>query len=213
MIHETFIENVNNDELLNLHRNFIQDHVYGFGERSFWWLWKILLGELGERPKLLEIGCFKGATLSVWKLLKPFSSIYGVTPLDSTGIDWEGDYLQLIKDIHSRFEQLMPVIIHGLSESKEAIETAQSLGDYDCVYIDGGHERRHIDNDLTYYAPMVKVGGYLVIDDCANDLNMLWGYFQGIADVTDGVVDYMKKNGNEWEFICNVVHIKIYKKI
>lgn len=216
MIHETFIENVNNNHELNLHRNFIQDHVYGFGERSFWWLWKIILDELkenGKKPNLLEIGCFKGATLSVWKLLNPFATVYGVTPLDSTGIDWEGDYLQFIKDIHVKFGQPMPTIIHGLSESKEAIETAKSWGDYDVVYIDGGHERRHIDNDLQYYAPMVKVGGYLVIDDCANDLNMIWGYFQGIADVTNGVVDYMSENGDKWEFITNVVHIKVYKRI
>lgn len=211
-IHESFIENVNNNHELNIHRTWVSDHVWGFGERSFWWMWKLILDELPERPKMLEVGVFKGATLSVWKLLKPYATVYGVTPLDSTGIGWEGDYLQMIDEIHSRFEQLKPIIIHGLSESKEAIETANATTPYDVVYIDGGHEKHHIDNDLLHYAPMVKPSGYLVIDDACCDMKMPWGYFQGIPPVTDGVLEYMNEHGSDWEFITNVVHLRIYRR-
>src|ERR1700743_2972084 len=211
-IHESFIENVNEDESLCAHRDFVQNNVWGFGERSFWWTWKLICDELPERPKMLEVGVFKGATLSVWKLLKPYAMVYGVTPLDGTGIQWEGDYLYMIDEIHSRFEQLKPIIIHGLSESKETIETAKATALYDVVYIDGGHEKHHIDNDLLHYAPMVKQGGYLVIDDACCDMKMPWGYFQGIAPVTEGVLEYMHEHGENWDFIANVVHLRIYKR-
>lgn len=197
---------------LRAHRNFIDDHIYGFGDRAFWGLWKLIMDELPQKPKLLEIGCFKGATLSVWQLLKPKSMVYGVTPLDSTGLDWEGDYEKFIQDIHTRFIQVQPTIIKGLSESKDAIARAQGFAPYDVVYIDGGHEKHHIDNDMLHYAPLVKQGGYLVVDDCCNDLHLEWGEFQGIDPVTEGVNEYIAIHTEGWEFVCSVVHIKVFKR-
>lgn len=212
-IHELFTSLVNGNEQLNAHRTWIEQNVWGFGERSFWWFWKLILAELPEEPKLLEIGCFKGATLSLWQLLNNHSEVIGVTPLDNTGIDWEGDYKKFIEDIHDRFEQKHPVIVKGLSESEYAIQGAKSHSPYDLVYIDGGHERHHIDNDLFHYAPMVKPGGFLAIDDACCDMHMPFGFFQGIQPVTDGVVEYMASHACEWEFYGNVVHLRLYKKV
>lgn len=211
-LNENFTGIVNGRPDLKEHRDWVESKIWGFGERSFWFVWDLICRELPERAKMLEVGVFKGATLSVWKLLKPFATVYGVTPLDSTGIGWEGDYLQMIDEIHARFEQLKPIIIHGLSESKEAIETATATAPYGVVYIDGGHEKHHIDNDMKYYAPLVEQGGYLVIDDACCDMKMPWGYFQGIQPVTDGVLEYMQEHGNDWEFITNVVHLRIFKR-
>lgn len=211
-IHESFTDILNITPELKAHRDFVQNNIYGFGERSFWWLWKLLCDELAVDSKLLEVGCFKGATLSVWKLLLPDSKVFGVTPLDSTGIDWEGDYAKFIADIHEKFGQQQPTIIKGLSEAPESIQAAKEQAPYDVTYIDGGHERHHIDNDLLHYAPMVKPGGYLVIDDAACWMNMPFGYFQGILPVSEGLVDYMKEHGSEWEFITNCVHLMVYKK-
>lgn len=215
-IHESFIELVNNDELLNEHRTWVENNVFGFGERSFWWLWKLICDEMPHDAKMLEVGVFKGATISLWQTIPclPGNIVYGISPMDGTGLEWkQDDYRQHIINIHERFEQEMPIIFEGLSEDKEIIETANRVAPFDCVYIDGGHERRHIDNDLHYYAPLVKNGGYLVIDDAACWMNMPFGYFQGIQPVSDGLVDYMKEHGSEWEFITNVVHIMVYKRI
>lgn len=211
-IDDLFVQLVNSDSQLKEHRDFIDNHVYGFGQRSFWWFWKLIFEELPEEPKLLEIGCFKGATLSLWHLLNDHSEVFGVTPLDSTGIEWEGDYLKFIEDIHNRFEQKHPIIIKGLSESESAIAAAKDNSPYDLVYIDGGHERHHIDNDLLHYAPMVKPDGFLAIDDSCCDMHMPFGFFQGIQPVTDGVVDYMASHEAEWEFYGNVVHLRLYKR-
>jgi len=212
-IHESFCEKVNADPKLKEHRDFVQDNIWGFGERSFWWLWKLICDELPDDAILCEIGVFKGATLSVWQLLQKNKGVtVGVTPLNSTGIGWEGDYKAMIHEILKRFNGHQPILIEGLSESKYVIDEAKFLAPYDIVYIDGGHERRHIDNDLLHYAPMVKQGGYLVIDDACCDMKMPWGYFQGIQDVTDGVLAYMAEHGNDWEFICNVVHLRLYKR-
>jgi hypothetical protein len=209
-IHEHFTDLVNADPILNEHRTWVEQNVWGFGERSFHYLWKILLDELPKKPSILEIGCFRGQTLSLFSLLRPDATIVGITPLSTEGGMWESDYDGDIRKIHEHFDLRLPLIIKGLSEDGEVIDTAR--GEYDLVYIDGGHERRHIDNDMKYYAPMVVSGGYLVIDDACTDFHMPWGYFQGIAPVTEGVLAYMDNNKN-WEFVASVVHLRIYKRI
>ena len=212
-INEMFCQLVDKDPELKSHRDFVQNNIWGTGERSFWWLWMLLIAELPENPKLLEIGCLKGATLSVWKHLAPDAHVFGVTPLDTTGGVWDDDYLTSIQTIHNKFNNgEMPFLFVGLSEDEKIINSVKKIAPFNLVYIDGGHERRHIDNDLKYYAPMVSMGGYLVIDDACCDMKMPWGYFQGIQPVTDGVIDFMVNNKN-WEFITNVVHLRIYKRI
>lgn len=213
-IHELFCELVNKDEELKAHRDWIDQNVFGFGERSFWWLWILLLAEMPENGKLLEIGVLKGATLSLWKMLRPNASVFGVTPLSTEGGMWDDDYLAHIKNIHDKFNNgQIPYLFIGLSEDKTIINQVNKMGEYDLIYVDGGHERRHIDNDLLHYAPLVKLGGYLVIDDGCCDMKMPWGYFQGIQPVTDGVIEYMINHQEEWEFITNVVHLRVYKRI
>jgi cephalosporin hydroxylase len=103
---------------------------------------------------------------------------------------------------------MQPELIKGYSQDAEVIETAR--GEYDTVYIDGSHEYEDALLDLKNYAPMVKQGGYLVIDDACTDMHMPWGYFQGIAEVTKATLEYIKED--EWEFITNVVHLRVYKK-
>lgn len=211
-IHESFIENVNNNHELNIHRTWVSDHVWGFGERSFWWMWKLLCDNLPNDFSFLEVGVFKGATLSVIKLLRPDADIFGITPLDSTGIDWEDDYRQRIHDIFDKFNNSKyPHIFHGRSDDDKVVAAATMLK-YDVVYLDGGHGRVDIDNDFKHYAKLVKANGYLVVDDACNDLKMPWGYFQGISDVTESTLDFIKKNKKDWDFITNIVHLRVYKR-
>jgi hypothetical protein len=60
---------------------------------------------------------------------------------------------------------------------------------------------------------MIKQGGYLLIDDACNDMNQPWGYFQGIQPVTDAVLKWEKTEiGQEFEFLFNVVHNRLYRR-
>lgn len=214
-IHESFVALVNANPELKAHRDWVEQNVFGFGERSFWWTWKLICEELPHDAKVIEVGVFKGATLSVWQTLSclPGNVAYGISPMNGVGTGWtDDDYRAHIIHIHEHFEQEMPIILEGLSEDEKIIEQATRIAPYDLVYIDGGHERRHIDNDLLHYAPLVKKGGFLVIDDACCDMHMPFGYFQGIQDVTDGLLAYMEENGDKWEFIFNVVHLRIYKR-
>lgn len=211
-IHQSFVALVNADPELKAHRDYVEQNIWGFGERSFWWLWYIVFKEFeGKSPSVLEIGVFRGATLSLCKMLNPNARVFGITPLNTSGGVWESDYEADIAKIHEEFELAPPFIYKGRSDDAEIIETVSNFL-YDCIYIDGGHSREDIDNDLLYYAPLVKRGGFLVIDDACCDMHMPFGYFQGIQPVTDGLLAYMEENGDKWEFIFNVVHLRIYKR-
>lgn len=215
-IHESFIANVEGVEWLNAHRDWVATHVFGFGEKSFHWLWKLIVDEMPSEFSFMEVGIFRGQILSLIKMLAGATGKkverYGVTPLDTSGGMWESNYADDIKLLHDTF--FIPndyKLYVGSSTNANIIEQAYRTSPYDIVYIDGAHDRISVDSDLKHYAPMVKKGGYLVIDDACCDMKMPWGYFQGIKDVCDATLEYMADNG-DWEFIGNVVHLRLYQR-
>lgn len=215
-IHERFCEYVNNDETLSRHRTWVEQMVFGFGERSFHYLWLLLVNELPNEFKFLEIGVFRGQTLSLVALIAKYtcktSHITGVSPLDNTDGHWDSDYVADVAQIHDEFEVSQPKIIKGLSTDPEIINQTKTGAPYDLIYIDGGHTSEVVTSDLQHYPEMVKKGGYLVIDDCNNEMNMPFGFFQGIAPVTDAKIAWLKGN-KDFEFVCSVVHISVFRRI
>lgn len=54
------------------HRKFIESNRLGFGDRAFHYMWLLVLQYLSEnfrKPRLLEIGVYKGQVLSLWSLI------------------------------------------------------------------------------------------------------------------------------------------------
>lgn len=216
-IHEGFIDLVNATPKLKMHRDFVETNVFGFGERSFQWMWNLIVKEMSDKFTFLEIGVFKGQTLSLIELLankySKTAKRYGVTPLSTEGGVWESDYAKDLDTIHDEFKLDKGfTILKGLSEDPEIIKQASKLK-LDILFIDGGHEERHIRNDIVEYSPLVKKGGYMVIDDCCNSFHMPFGYFQGIYEVSLVVDELLPIAGtDEWEFIGSVVHNRIYRR-
>ncbi len=218
-LHEGFIARVNAVPELDNHRSFVEQNVFGFGERSFHWMWNLIIKEMPADFTFLEIGVFKGQTLSLCKLLAGMQGKkvkrYGVTPLSTEGGVWESDYKRDIKYIHDHFK--LPndyQLLIGVSEDAAIVNMANELR-LDILYIDGGHEERHVENDLKHYAPLVKIGGYMVIDDACNTFQMPFGYFCGIDTVTR-VVDRTlppATPSKDWEFCFSIVHNRVYKRI
>ena len=217
-IHDSFIQLVNNDELLKKHRDFVEKNAFGFGERSFGWLFKLVIDEMPEEFSFLEIGVFRGSSLSLVKLLadkyNKKVNRYGVSPMDTSDGHWDSDYFHDVYHIHwSLGLDTDYSIYHGLSTDKKIINKAKSTEPYNILYIDGGHTKEVVDSDLLHYPQMIKSGGYLMIDDCCNDMNQPWGFFQGIQPVTDAVLEWEKTDiGKDFEFVFNVVHLKVYKR-
>jgi hypothetical protein len=208
LINETFTEKVNADPKLKEYRDWIEQKIFGFGERSFLWMWKLLTDEI-PKPNFLEIGVFRGQILGLMRMLSPGATITGITPLSSEDGHWESDYEADIKLLHDTFNLKQPRIIKGLSTDPDVMESAK--GEYDIVYIDGGHSYPVAKHDVYYYSSFVKVGGYLVIDDCAHKYKLPDGYFKGIESVSKAVDEQLPND--YYEEVFNVVHNRIFKRV
>ena len=211
-VDELFEQLVDLNGSLKAHRDYIQQNGYGFGERAFWWAWKLICDEIPNEAKMLEIGVYKSATLSLWRLLKPIASIYGISPLNTAGDYPDFDYGADIEALHNYFNQQQPVICEAKSLDLKALYFGNEHYPFDVIYIDGDHSYNGALHDLIMYSPMVKQGGFLIMDDACSDMHMPWGFFQGHQEVTNATLDFMKEHGDDWEFITNVVHLLIYRR-
>jgi hypothetical protein len=210
---------VNADPFLKSYRDWIEANAFGFGERCFLWMWKRIVDEMPDEFTFLEIGVFRGQILAIVEYLAissgKFVERYGITPLDSSDGHWESDYLSDIMQLHEQFKiHEHFVLLKGSSTEPRIIELARSKPELNILYIDGGHAYDVVRSDIEHYAPMVKPGGYLVIDDCNNRLDMPDGYFRGIESVSkavDEVFPPFTKN-EDWEYIGSVVHNRILRR-
>lgn len=89
VLNESFVAEVNNCPKLKAHRDFVEQNIFGFGERSFHWLHRLIVDEMPVNFSLMEIGVFKGQILSLYKMLAHNAgknvTRYGVTPLSTAG--------------------------------------------------------------------------------------------------------------------------------
>lgn len=223
---DTFTRLVTADKQLNAHRSLVEKEVYGFGDRSFHWMWKLIVDTLSDDFTFVEIGVYKGQVISLIKLLANLrcvnANIYGITPLSSfSGYSGkftnfpDTDYRQHIINLHNLFDLQFDAdrqLIVGDSNDSGVIEHAHELGKIDVLYIDGCHEYDYVVRDIINYTDMVKPGGYLVIDDSASFLNMPHGYFNGIEDVSFAVKDTIEKD-RSWKPVITVMHNRVFRKV
>jgi cephalosporin hydroxylase len=200
---------------INAHRTFVEKESWGFGETCFCAMHKLLVDEMPHEFTFMEIGVYKGAILSLYRMLADSAckivTRYGVTPLSIAGNFADSDYGKDIETIHDQFEiEKDYTILKGLSTDTEIIDQARMIW-LDILYIDGGHDYKTVTSDLLNYTPLIKTGGFLVVDDCANDLDLPKNYFFGIESVTQAVNDFdLQSKG--FEFILSVGHNKLYQK-
>lgn len=217
---------VNEHALLKAHRDFVVQYGWGYGNRAFHWMWNILVENAPEDFKFLEIGVFMGQTVSLVSLLNRLhnkkGSVYGITPLSSSGDKYAThpniDYENAIMTIYGRFgltaEDLE--ILQGYSNDQQIIDRAEQLGPFDLVYVDGCHDYEVVVSDLTYYSKMVKLNGYLVVDDASNNLNipdnLIRLNWKGLPDVSKATDDVMLNHPNFKEVFA-VGHNRIFRRI
>lgn len=226
MIWQNFKGIVNNTPDLKNHRDWVVQNNWGYGNRAFHWMWNLLIREAPNNFKFLEIGVFKGQITSLISLLnkkfKKNGSVYGVTPLSSTGDKYathpDVNYEQLIQKIYGVFEldACDFQLIEGFSNNPEIIETAKAEGPYDFVYVDGCHDYEVVVSDLTNYGDMLKVGGYLIVDDSSNYLKIPDGLIRsnwsGLLDVSNAV-RHVTEQDSRFTHCFAVGHNRIFQRI
>ncbi len=225
-IWQTFKSLVNSIPELKNHRDWVIQNDFGYGNRAFHWMWYIIASQLPAGFKFLEIGVFKGQIISLMSLLnarhRKGGQVFGITPLSNAGdkysihpdVDYE-DHIQRIYQAHNLDTSDLGVI-QGLSNDPDVIETAQELGPFDVIYVDGCHDYEVVVSDITYYSDMLKVGGLMVIDDASNYLDIPDGLirmdWRGLEDVSNAARDTIEKDKRFTELFA-VGHNRIWRKI
>ena len=219
---DRFTEYVDRDLQLRVHRDYIEKHALGMGERCFHWLWKLIVDEMPTAFSFLEVGVYKGQVLSLVKLLANRTGrdagVVGVTMLSDFAGDTDEfprypdeDYGKYIRELHEMLSLEQPHLVVGDSTDPGVQQAVQELGPFDIIYIDGCHEYDYVASDLLFYPTLVKPGGLLVVDDASCDLKQPWGFFQGIAPVSRAVRTVIETD-LQWEHLLAVVHNRVWRK-
>ena len=219
-IRDQFTESLSTVPALLEHRLWIEDNKFGFGERAFHWCWWLLVQSLPQRFRFLELGVYKGQSLSAVDLAAAIQGkealVTGVSPLNGCGgyyeeRDYSGDLERLFR---THNDNRQPTVIRRLSTDPAAVAEAAALAPFDAVYLDSDHSPATAAFELDHYTPLLRSGGYLICDDAGCNLNLPPGFFGGFAEYSnllDSVLHPVTVNGG-WVHVGSVVHLRIFKK-
>jgi hypothetical protein len=159
---------------LKEHRNYFLKDQRGFGEDAFHVMWWMIFREI--RPsRFLEIGVYRGQTLSLASLLQRDlginGSVTGISPFTASGDSVSRyrekvDYLADTKANFAHFQLAEPDLVQAFSTEDAAIERV-TRETWDAIYIDGNHDYEVARADWDLCAAHVATRGLIVLDDSA----------------------------------------------
>jgi hypothetical protein len=154
------------------HRRYFEKYRRGFGEDAFHCMWYLIFSEF--RPtNCLEIGVYRGQTLTLWRMISDMLSIhneiFGISPFSDLGDSVSSyastiDYLADTQLNHTHFMLKQANYIAQRSDSAEAKLVIESKV-WDLIYIDGSHDYEVVCLDLRNAIDNIKKGGVIVMDD------------------------------------------------
>lgn len=161
-------------EELKMHRRYFLQDQRGFGEDAFHVMWWMLFCKL--RPEhFLEIGVYRGQTISLAALLHRMlsitGSVTGISPFSPVGDSVSRykthlDYLQDTQLNFRAFDLPAPELLRAFSTDRVATERIKHAT-WDAIYIDGNHDYAVAKADWSTCSASVRVGGIVVLDDSA----------------------------------------------
>ena len=198
------------------HREYFSSQGRGFGEDAFHAMWYYLFEQY--KPKnILEIGVFRGQTISLFELLSRHfdykAEVWGISPLGAvndsvsqfpTNIEYETD----IKLNYAFFNLGEPNLLKASSIEKKARQFIKSRK-WDLIYIDGNHDMPYVISDYMNCADALSETGLLVVDDSSLNRNFNRnGSFKGHVAPSE-IVD--KIAVHEFDLILSVGHNNVMR--
>jgi len=203
---------------LHEHRQYFSHHRRGFGEDAFHTMWYMLFEEF--RPaQFLEIGVYRGQTISLasllQRILKIEGSVTGISPFTSVGdsvskYSTQVNYLSDTLENFRHFHLPEPKLCREYSTAPAAIEMIASR-EWDCIYIDGCHDYEVAKEDWKNCSAHVRKGGIIVMDDSALATSYHPPKFASKGH--PGPSRLMQEiDGNAFEEILQVGHNRVFQK-
>jgi len=150
-----------------------------------------------QRLKIIEIGIASGASLRMWKEYFPLATIYGIDV--SLG--------------YKKYEEERINVIAGDQNNSDFLKTLYTtVGECDIIIDDGSHVSKHQVTSFTHLFPLVKAGGYYVIEDLHTSYlkNFLLDSPLPTTDFLKNLVDDMNMRGKSQYANKNLIvpHLK-----
>jgi hypothetical protein len=200
------------------HRDWFSKENRGFGEDAFHAMWFTLLREFRPR-NCLEIGIYRGQTISLWALISELMGfeceLHGISPFSPAGdadshysdrVDYLADTLQSF----AKFSPKTPSFLKAYSTDAAAHELIASKK-WDLIYIDGSHDYEVVLSDYQVCRDHLAPGGLLVMDDSSlyTDYRPPLFSFAGHPGPSRVFEDFAVK---ELQFLGGVGHDNVLRK-
>lgn len=159
-------------QALREHRTYFSQEGRGFGEDAFHAMWFTLLREFKPRT-CLEIGVYRGQTISLWGLVSKLigfdCDLHGISPFSSAGDEASRysenvDYLTDTQQSFRKFSAKIPRLVKAYSTDPQA-RAHIAAHSWDMIYIDGSHDYEIVLADYEICRDHLAPGGLLVMDD------------------------------------------------
>jgi hypothetical protein len=157
---------------LSNHYKYFSLENRAFGEAAFHAMWFFLFNEFRFK-KILEIGVYRGSTLSLFKLLSNklnyVSEVHGISPFSNAGdsVSSYSGQINYKKDVINNFKafNLNEINLHcGYSTDNSMIELIIN-SKWDLIFIDGNHDLHVVEQDFKFCSDSMNSGGVIVLDD------------------------------------------------
>lgn len=163
------------------------EHIYNqpqFGENWFTYpnLYSRFVRELGDGSKIVEVGCWKGKSISYLavEIINSGKDIK-IDAVDTWKFIPTEEYHE--KDVYIKTNTLYPLFLSNISPVSHVINpirmtstdaaTLYEDNSIDVVFIDAGHDYESIKSDIIAWKPKVKKGGYLAGHDFPEALGVV----------------------------------------
>lgn len=201
------------------HRAYFKIARRGFGEDAFHTLWWMLFEKF--RPaQFLEIGVYRGQTLTLAALLKRHfgieGNVVGISPFLPAGdlvstYRKDVNYLDDTQANFAHFQLPQPELVKAFS-TDEAAKSRIAAQAWDLVYIDGNHDYEVALEDWKNCSAASKPGGLIALDDSG-----LSSSYQPPLFATGGHPGPSRLareiDRSHFEEILQVGHIRIFQKL
>ena len=181
-------------------------------------MWYFIFNEF-KPIQVLEIGVYRGQTISLFSLLANkfgiVSEVHGISPFTSAGdkvsvylknLDYEND----VKTNFNYFKLPSPILHQGFSTDEEMIKIIESK-QWDLIYIDGNHDYEVAKHDFNICSKNIKKGGLIVLDDASLNTEYKPAFYSTAGHPGPSKVA-LEIDLNSFEEILSVGHNHVFKK-
>jgi len=205
---------------LKEHRKYFRINNRGFGEDAFHSMWYFIFN-IYKPKKILEIGVYRGQTLTLFSLLTKIlqiskAEIHGISPFTNDG-DEVSNYLKLdyYEDVNLNIDnfKLTNISLHkGYSTDSDIISKVIESHCWDLIYIDGNHDYEVVLEDFNNCAQNLKKGGIVVLDDASLFTNYNSNSYSSKGHYGPSKVAEEISSNQQFVEILGVGHNRVFQK-